>query len=82
MNSAERKVWEVNVSRELVRAKRFATREIGKMETELRTTLEAIERSMKKDPRQAALVALSLGAAIGAAGVHLLKSKKGRRSRR
>lgn len=81
MGVTEDKDWETLVGRELVRAKRAAFRELGKMETDLRITLESLERSVKKNPRQTTIIALSLGAAIGATGMRFLKSKKRHRTR-
>lgn len=81
MAATGHKDWEISVGRELVRAKRTALRELMKMEADLRATLESLEHSVKKNPRQTTLIALSLGAAIGAAGMHFLRTKKKRRSR-
>lgn len=63
------------VTRELIRAKRLALREVARVESELVDTLGAVERYVKKHPRQAAAVTLSLGAAIGAAGALFLTRK-------
>jgi len=66
------------IEKELARAKRQALREVTRVETELVDTLGAVERYVKKHPRQAAAVTLSLGAAIGAAGT-LFLTRKSRR---
>ena len=63
------------VGKELVRAKRTALREVARVESELVDTLGAVERYVKKHPRQAAAITLSLGAAIGAAGALFLSRK-------
>jgi ElaB/YqjD/DUF883 family membrane-anchored ribosome-binding protein len=63
------------VAKELVRAKRLAEREVAKVEVQLAETLDTVEQYVKKHPRQAAAITLSLGAAIGAAGALLFKRK-------
>ena len=67
---------EADIARELVRAKRMATRELSKVEGELIETFGAIEEYMHKHPRQAAAITLSLGAALGAAGAFIFRQKK------
>lgn len=64
------------VTKELLRAKRQAVREIAKVEAELTDTLGTIEQYVKKHPRQAAAITLSLGAAIGAAGALFFRRQK------
>lgn len=80
MDERDRQAMRAIIGRELVRAKRQALREVARVETELVDTLGAIERYVKKHPRQASAVTLSLGAAIGAAGA-LFFTRKSRRDR-
>jgi ElaB/YqjD/DUF883 family membrane-anchored ribosome-binding protein len=63
------------IATEFDRAKRLALREIAKVDDRLTDTLGAIERYVKKHPRQAAAVTLSLGAALGAAGALIFRGK-------
>lgn len=81
MEDQERKVWSAQVKRELSQAKRRAEREMGKIGDELRATIDMIEHSVRKNPKQSAVVALALGAAIGAAGMRFLRLKKSARRR-
>lgn len=81
MEDQERKVWSAEVKRELGQAKRRAEREMGKISDELRATIDMIEHSVRKNPKRSAVVALALGAAIGAAGMRFLKLKKSARRR-
>ncbi len=75
MNEVERQQMRTIVGKELVRAKRSAVREIAKVEDELVDALGAVEQYVKKHPRQAAAITLSLGAAIGAAGALFFRRK-------
>ncbi len=75
MDERDRQAMRAIVGKELVRAKRTALREVARVESELVDTLGAIERYVKKHPRQAAAITLSLGAAIGAAGALFLSRK-------
>jgi|GEM_PF-5915508 len=68
--------WQADLGREIVRAKQQATQEFRKAEPALRATFESVERYVKKHPKQAAAITLSLGAALGAASIRLLKSRK------
>ena len=63
------------IAKELFRAKRLATREIARVEPRLIETFSAIERYAKEHPRQAAATAISIGAAMGAAGALLFRQK-------
>lgn len=76
MNDAERARFEANIAKELARAKRLAVREIATIEESLMDALGAVEHYVKKHPRQAAAITLSLGAAIGAAGALFFRRKK------
>lgn len=78
MDEKARQEMRTIISKELVRAKRAAIREVARVESELVDTLDAVERYVKKHPRQAAAVTLSLGAAIGAAGALFLTRKSHR----
>ncbi len=78
MDERDRQAIATIVGKELVRAKRTALREVARVESELVDTLGVVERYVKKHPRQAAAITLSLGAAIGAAGA-LFLTRKSRR---
>lgn len=75
MNEVERQHMKKIVAKELIRAKRLAEREVAKVQVELAETLDTVERYVKKHPRQAAAITLSLGAAIGAAGALYFRRK-------
>ena len=72
----DKEQWRGKIEREIIQAKRRAEREMGKMSDDLRATFDTIERSIKKNPKETMVIALALGAAIGAVGIHFLKSKK------
>lgn len=76
MNDIERRQMKTIVGKELVRAKRLATRELVRVEPRLIETFGAIERYAADHPRQAAAIAVSLGAAMGAAGALLFGRKE------
>lgn len=81
MRNGSGKPWTSLLSQEVARAKRLAVREGARVETRLRDALQTIEGYMKKHPRQAAAVTLSLGAVIGAAGTLSVRRKSRRRMR-
>jgi ElaB/YqjD/DUF883 family membrane-anchored ribosome-binding protein len=78
MDESERRQMQAIIGKELIRAKRLALREIAEVEDGLVDALGSVERYVKKHPRQAAAVTLSLGAALGAAGA-LFLTRKSRR---
>ena len=80
MKDGEGRRFAASIEKELARAKRLALREIARVEPELIDTFDAVERYVKRHPRQASAITLSLGAAIGAAGA-LFLTRKSRRDR-
>ncbi len=78
MFDVKRQSGGAQIDTELDRAKRSALREITAVEDRLADTLGAVERYLRKHPRQAAAITLSLGAALGAAGALIFRRKSGK----
>lgn len=76
MNKSSTEVLQAKVTKELMKSKKMAERELAHIKSTMSSKLKEVEKFIEKHPEKAALIGAGIGAALGATMALFMTKKK------